>query len=86
MPFGQPNADPTRRLPIPRDAVDFSMECVPIVKRKNIQKHGDYRTKLEILETYDRMQHFIDAGKPCETLLDPPRADPRVAHLPREMT
>ncbi|MDA2935386.1 hypothetical protein MYX82_13770 [Acidobacteria bacterium AH-259-D05] len=54
------------------------------MRRKDEQAYGEYRTKLMILETYDRMQHAIDTGQPYQTLLDPPPADPRVAHLQRE--
>ncbi len=60
------------------------METFPIVKSKDIQKHGDCRTKLQILDIYDRMQQAIDTGEPCQTLLDPPPADPRVAQPSRE--
>ena len=43
-------------FPNPRDAVDYIMDTFPIVKRKDIAKHGDYRTKLVILHIYDQMQ------------------------------
>ncbi len=69
---------------IERDDVDYIMETFPIVKRKDVKKHGDYRTKLQILDVYDAMQQAIDTGEPYQTLLDPPPADPRVAHPPRE--
>lgn len=69
---------------IGRDDVDYIMETFPIVKRKDVKKHGDYRTKLQILDIYDAMQRAIDTGEPYQTLLDPPPADPRVAHPPRE--
>lgn len=65
---------------IPRDDVDYIMETFPIVKRDDVQRHGDYRTKLLILDVYDRMQRAIDTGEPYQTLLDPPPGDPRVAH------
>lgn len=68
---------------IARDDVDYIMETFPIVKRKDIAAHGDYRTKLTILDIYDRMQRAIDTGEPYKTLLYPPPADPRVAHPPR---
>lgn len=32
----------------------------------------------------DEMQQAMDAGVPYQTRLDPPPADPRVAHPPRE--
>jgi len=60
------------------------METFPIVKRNDINKlHSDYRTKLMILDIYDRMQRAIDTGDPYQSLLDPPPADPRVAYSPR---
>ncbi|HMY20000.1 MAG TPA: Eco57I restriction-modification methylase domain-containing protein, partial [Polyangium sp.] len=69
---------------IGRDDVDYIMETFPIVKRKDVAVHGDYRTKTQILDIYDRMQRAIETGEPYQTLLDPPPADPRVAHPPRE--
>ncbi len=69
---------------IERDDLDYIMETFPIVKRKDLKRHGEYRTKLRILDVYDAMQKAIDSGEPYQTLLDPPPADPRVAHPPRE--
>jgi len=43
----------------PRDAVDYIMETFPIVKRKDEQAHGRYRTKDTILEIYDEMAEVI---------------------------
>jgi len=76
-------AELKRHFPTPRDAVDYIMETFPIVKRKDIQKYGDYRTKLVILDIYDRMQTAIATGEPYQTLLDPPPGDPRATHLPK---
>jgi len=56
------------------------METFPIVKRKDEQKYGEYRTKLVILECYDAMAEAMKTGRPYQTILDPPPADPRVAH------
>ncbi len=56
------------------------METFPIVKRKDEAKYGEYRTKRVILEIYDEMTEAIRTGKPYQTRLDPPPADPRVAH------
>ena len=69
---------------IARDDVDYIMDTFPIVKRKDEAAHGEYRTKRVILEIYDAMQQAIESGEPYQTLLDPPPADPRVAHPPRE--
>ena len=56
------------------------MDTFPIVKRKDEEKYGEYRTKRVILEIYDTMGDAIRAGRPYLTSLDPPPADPRVAH------
>lgn len=69
---------------IARDEVDYILETFPILKKKDIAAHGSYRTKEQILDIYDRMQRDIDSGEPYQTLLDPPPADPRVAHPARE--
>jgi hypothetical protein len=68
---------------IVRDDVDYIVETFPIVKRKDLAAHGTYRTKDTILDIYDRMARAIATGEPYRTLLDPPPADPRVAHPPR---
>lgn len=67
-----------------RDDVDYIMDTFPIVKRKDEQKYGEYRTKRVILEIYDAMVEAVRTGKPYEALLNPPPADPRVAHPPRQ--
>ena len=74
-----------KEFPTPRDAVDYVMETFPIVKRKDVDAHGTYRTKDQILAIYDMMAEAIRTGRPYQTLLDPPPADPRVAHPPREV-
>lgn len=56
------------------------METFPIVKRKDEKKHGEYRTKHVILECYDAMAESMKTDRPFQTILDPPPADPRVAH------
>lgn len=67
-------------FPIPRAAVEYIMETFPIVKRKDEQKYGEYRTKRVILEIYDEMAEAMRSGAPYQTRLDPPPADPRAAH------
>ena len=56
------------------------METFPIVKRKDEKNHGHYRTKDKILEIYDAMAEAMETGQTYQTLLDPPPADPSVAH------
>jgi hypothetical protein len=60
--------------------VDYVMDTFPIVKRRDEEKFGHYRTKALILDVYRKMADAIAAGTPYETTLDPPPADPRVAH------
>lgn len=55
-----------------RDDTDYILETFPIVKRKDIAKYGEYRTKRLILEVYDRMADAICTGEPYQTILDPP--------------
>lgn len=59
-----------------RDDVDYVMDTFPIVRRKDEERHGEYRTKRLILEIYDEMATAIDTGQPYQTRLDPPPADP----------
>ncbi|MBE0448016.1 MAG: N-6 DNA methylase [Actinobacteria bacterium] len=71
---------------IERDDVDYIMETFPIVKRKDEAAYKEYRTKRVILEIYDAMAEAIKTGQPYQTILDPPPADPHVAHPPRKAT
>ena len=63
-------------FPTPRHAVEYIMETFPIVKRKDIKRHGDYRTKLVILDLYDQMQQAMESGSPFHSQLDPPAGPP----------
>jgi hypothetical protein len=63
-----------------RDDADYILETFPIVRREDIKRWGEYRTKRVILEVYDAMTTAIQCGKPYVTILEPPPADPRVAH------
>jgi len=65
-----------RYFPTPRDAVDYIMDTFPIVRRKDEEQYGEYRTKRVILEIYDAMQEAIRTGQPYQTLLDPPPGPP----------
>jgi hypothetical protein len=83
------NAEDLARLkasfPTPRDAVAHIMDTFPIVRRRDEEKfNGDYRTKRVILEIYDALAESIRIGQPYQTRLDPPPADPRSCHPPRE--
>lgn len=71
---------------INRDDVEYIMETFPIVKRRDIQRHGEYRTKRVILEVYDALAVAEQTGMVYQTLLDPPPADLGVAHPQRDGT
>ncbi len=68
---------------IERDDVDYIMDTFPIVRKNDEKKHGEYRTKRVILEVYDAMADAISSGHPYQTIVDPPPADPSVAHPAR---
>jgi hypothetical protein len=74
----------TAAFPAPQHAVHHIMETFPIVKENDIKAYGTYRTKDTILKIYDAMALAVESGKPYQTLLDPPPADSRVAHAPRD--
>jgi hypothetical protein len=42
-------------FPTPRHAVEYILEQFPIVRRKDEERYGEYRTKRLILEIYDAM-------------------------------
>jgi hypothetical protein len=67
---------------VPED-VEYILETFPIVKRKDEQAHGEYRTKRVILEIYEEIAQAIASGHPYQTRLDPLPADASVAHPPR---
>jgi hypothetical protein len=62
------------------------LDTFTIVEKRDRETFGEYRTKRVILETYDAMAKGARTGEPYQTRLEPPPADPRVAHSPREAT
>jgi hypothetical protein len=57
---------------IDRDDVDYIMETFPIVKRKDLERYGSFRTKELILQVYEAMAEAARTGVPYQTILDPP--------------
>lgn len=49
---------------ISRDDADYILETFPIVKRKDVAAHGEYRTKHLILEAYDRLASDLPKSSP----------------------
>ena len=72
------------RFPTPRDAVAYIMNTFPIVRRKDEETHGEYRTKRVIVEIYDAVQASITTHEFYQTRLHPPPADTSRCHMPRE--
>jgi hypothetical protein len=62
----------TKHFPTPRDSVGFILDQFPVVRQKDEQAHGRYRTKVRILEIYDAMLDAQRTGRPYQTALDPP--------------
>ena len=50
-------------FPQPRDAVAYILDQFPIVRQKDEQAHGSYRTKERILEIYDAMLAAQHSGR-----------------------
>ena len=71
-----------RHCPTPRDAVEYIMDTFRIVKHKDEQNCGEYRTKRAILEGYDAMQRAMSRGTRYQSQLDPLPADPHCCHPP----
>jgi hypothetical protein len=63
-----------------REDVSHVMDTFPIVRKDDEKAHGDYRTKDVILHIYDAMVDATRVGRTYLTRLDPPPADPRLAH------
>jgi hypothetical protein len=65
---------------VPREDTEHVLESFSLVREKDVKEVGEYRTKRVILEIYDAMAEAERTGVPYQTRLDPPPADPRVAH------
>lgn len=63
-----------------RDSANHVLDAFTIVRSRDEEEHGEYRTKRVILEIYDAMAEAERTGDPYQTRLDPPPADPRVSH------
>lgn len=56
------------------------MDTFPIVRKKDEEIYGEYRTKRVIMEIYDQMKTAMDSGVWYQTILDPHPADERMVH------
>lgn len=51
--------------------IDYVLDSFPVLRRRDIEQFGEYRTKRLILENHDRMQECIDTGTEFVSTLDP---------------
>ena len=59
------------RFTAPRDAVAYIMDTFPIVRRRDEEKWGDYRTKRVVLEIYDALAESTRTGQPYQSRVNP---------------
>jgi hypothetical protein len=69
-----------------REDADYVLETFPVVKRRDTDTHGEYRTKREILEVYDALAKAARTGTTYCTRLTPPPGDRQVAHADRHLS
>jgi hypothetical protein len=65
---------------VDRDSAVYVLDSFRVFRRADIAANGEYRSKRLILEIYDEIADAERTGRPYLTRLDPPPADPRVAH------
>ena len=65
---------------IGRSDVEYILDTFERIGKDDIKQWGEHRTKRLILERYDAMVEADRDGQPYQTVLDPPPADPSVAH------
>ena len=70
-----------------RDDVEHIMSTFPVAESYEVAEYGEFRQRRLILERYDAMAAAAASAIQYETILNPPPADPRVAHAtPSEFT
>lgn len=57
---------------IRRVEIDYILDSFNLVSKRDISKHGEFRTKRLILEAYEAMHAAMDTGIPFESTLNPP--------------
>ena len=63
-----------------RGGVEHVMDSFRLVRDSDEEQHGELLTKRRILAIYEELRRASESGVPYETRLDPPPADPSVAH------
>ena len=60
--------------------IEYILDSFRILREREEKECGEYHTKRVILEIFNEMLECERTGKQYQTRLDPPPADPRVAH------
>jgi SOS-response transcriptional repressor LexA len=68
-----------------RAEVAYVLETFHVVRRRDEQEHGAFRTKDTVLRIFDAMADAAATGHALATVVDPPPADPSVAHVSDEL-
>jgi hypothetical protein len=55
-----------------REELSYILDTFPIVKRKDVEAFGDFRTKKLVLHCFDQMQEASDDGTPYESITGAP--------------
>lgn len=66
-----------------RDDAAYILDTFPIVRRKDEEKWGEYRTKRVILEIYDALRDSAQTRTEYRTVINPIPASFRCMHAPR---
>jgi hypothetical protein len=61
----------------------FPGESFRVLREKETERYGEFRTKQLVMAYYDAMAEAIRTGTPYQTRIDPPPADPGCCHAPR---
>ena len=63
-----------------RSQAEWLLDSFTVLRKYEERDHGEFRTKRLVLEIYDALAAAIRLGRPYQTRLDPPPADPRCCH------
>jgi hypothetical protein len=63
-----------------RSQAEWLLDSFTVLRKYEERDHGEFRTKRVVLKIYDELAESIRAGRPYQTRLDPPPADPRCCH------
>ncbi len=47
-----------------RDETAYVLDTFPVVRKNDVRKHGDYRTRSQVLESFDRLTLSKEGGSP----------------------